>query len=89
MTEEKTTLLEFPTPFPIKIMGEASADFANKVLAIVLKHAPDFDAGTMEIRPSKQGRYTGVTCTINAISQAQLDELYRELSAQSYVKMML
>ncbi len=89
MAEEKTTLLQFPTPFPIKIMGEASADFADQVLAIVLKHAPDFDASTIEIRPSKQGRYNGITCTINAVSQAQLDDLYRELSAQPFVKMML
>lgn len=89
MAEEKTTLLQFPTPFPIKIMGEASADFTDQVLAIVLKHAPDFDASTIEIRPSKQGRYTGITCTINAVSQAQLDDLYRELSAQPFVKMML
>ena len=89
MAEDKTSLLQFPTPFPIKIMGEASTDFADKVLAIVLKHAPDFDPRSIELRPSKQGRYVGLTCTINAVSQAQLDALYRELSAQTYVKMML
>lgn len=86
---EKTTLLEFPATFPIKIMGEAHRDFAQTIVAIVLKHAPDYDAKTIEMRPSSGGRYIGLTCTIIATSQAQLDALYRELSAHQFVKMVL
>lgn len=89
MSEEKTTLLEFPTPFPIKIMGEASETLLPSIIDIVLQHAPDFDPASVELRPSKQGRYLGITCTINATSQAQLDNLYREISALPFVKMML
>ncbi len=86
---EKTTLLEFPTRFPIKIMGESHEDFAQTIVAIVIKHAPDYDAATIEMRPSSAGRYIGLTCTITATSQAQLDALYRELSAHQSVKMVL
>lgn len=89
MTEEKTSLLEFPTSFPLKIMGEARGDFAQVMVEIVCKHAPDYDPASIEMRPSKQGKYLGLTCVIQATSQAQLDALYRELSAHPLVKMVL
>ena len=89
MTEEKTTLLEFPTSFPLKIMGEARDSFAQVVVEIVQRHAADYDPATLEIRPSSQGKYLGLTCVINATSQAQLDALYRELGAHPFVKMVL
>jgi len=89
MNDEKTTLLEFPTDFPLKVMGEAREEFAQSIVEIVCKHAPDYDPTSIEMRPSKQGKYLGLTCTIQATSQAQLDALYRELSAHPLVKMVL
>ena len=89
MSEDKTTLLEFPTAFPIKIMGAARDDFAQTVVDIVLRHAPDYPAASTEMRPSSGGKYLSVTCTITATSQAQLDALYRELTAHPLVKMVL
>lgn len=86
---EKTTLIEFPSVFPIKIMGEAQDGFAQAMVEIVIKHAPDYDAASIEMRPSSGGRYLGLTCTITATSQEQLDTLYRELSAHPMVKMVL
>ena len=49
----ETSLLEFPTDFPIKVMGRAKDGFAQLVFEIVRKHAPDYDGSTMELRPSK------------------------------------
>ena len=89
MTEERTTLLEFPCEFPIKIMGARVDDFAQVVLEVVLTHAPDFDAATMQMRPSAKGNYLAITCTVNATSQAQLDALYIELSSHPMVKVVL
>jgi putative lipoic acid-binding regulatory protein len=89
MAEEKTTLLEFPAAFPIKIMGLAQGGFAQAIVDIVLKHAPDYNAASIEMRPSSGGKYIGLTCTITATSQAQLDDLYRELTAHPLVKMVL
>ena len=89
MTEERTTLLEFPCEFPIKIMGARVDDFAQVVLEVVLTHAPDFDAATMQMRPSSKGNYLSITCTVNATSQAQLDALYREMSSHPMVKVVL
>lgn len=90
MTEEgRTTLLEFPCEFPIKIMGARVDDFAQTVLGVVLRHAPDFDAATMQMRPSSKGNYLSITCTVNTTSQAQLDALYVELSSHPLVKVVL
>jgi uncharacterized protein len=83
------TLLEFPCAFPLKIMGLANPALAQTVLEIVLRHAPDFAAATMELRASTGGKYLSLTCTINATAQAQLDALYRELSAHPMVKVVL
>lgn len=87
MTEE--TLIEFPCDFPIKIMGSRSDDFAQTVVEIVLRHAPDFAAETVEMRLSGSGNYLSVTCTVRAVSKAQLDGLYRELSGHPAVKVVL
>ena len=83
------TLLEFPCAFPLKIMGLANDALAQTVLAVVLRHAPDFDGATMEMRASSGGKYISLTCTINATSKPQLDNLYRELSGHPLVKVVL
>jgi len=86
---EQQTLLQFPTDFPLKIMGKRHDDFAQIVLAIVLRHAPDFDGATMEMRTSAKGNYLSLTCTIRATSKQQLDDLYRELSSHPMISMVL
>jgi putative lipoic acid-binding regulatory protein len=83
------TLLEFPCDFPIKIMGASREGLAQAILAVVVKHAPDFDGATMEMRASKAGKYLSFTCTVRAVSKAQLDALYRELSSHPWVKVVL
>jgi putative lipoic acid-binding regulatory protein len=83
------SLLEFPTDFPLKIMGRSKEGFAQTVHDIVRKHAPDYDGATMELRSSSGGNYLSVTCTIRATSKAQLDALYRELSSHPDVAMVL
>lgn len=85
----RSTLLEFPCDFPLKIMGAAVPDFAQTMAAVVLAHAPDFDPATMGMRPSRAGNYLALTCTIRAHSQEQLDALYRSLSSHPMVKVVL
>jgi putative lipoic acid-binding regulatory protein len=85
----RPTLFEFPCNFPLKIMGAADAGFVQSVVEVVLKHARDFDAESVETRPSKAGNYLSLTCTVRAVSQAQLDALYRDLTAHPMVKVVL
>ena len=83
------SLIEYPCDFPIKIMGKRSDDFAQTIVEIVMRHAPDFAAKTVEMRTSSGGGYLSVTCTIRAVSREQLDDLYRELSGHPAVKVVL
>ena len=86
---DRPTLIEFPTDFPLKIMGLAAPDFAQQVVDVVLRHAPDFDPASIEMRPSSGSKYLSFTCTVRATSQAQLDALYRDLTAHHMVKVVL
>lgn len=88
MTEQET-LFEFPCDFPIKVMGATREGFAQAIVEIVSKHAPDFDAATVEMRPSRAGHYLSVTCVIRATSRPQLDALYRELTSHPWVNIVL
>ncbi len=81
--------LAFPTPFPIKIMGRSERGFAQGIMEIVLRHAPDFEPASMEMRPSRQGKYLSLTVTVNATSREQLDALYQELCDHPSVVMVL
>lgn len=89
MSLENESLLKFPCPFPVKIMGQMQDGFADEMLRIVRLHAPDFDGAGMELRASSGGKYLSVTCTINAVSRQQLDDLYREITAHAMVVMAL
>ena len=88
MTEQRS-LIEYPTDFPIKVMGLTQPGFAQAVVSIVRQHAPDYDAATIELRNSREGKYLSLTCIIRATSREQLDALYRDLCDHPMVKMVL
>ena len=83
------SLIEYPSQFPIKVMGANVEGFAEAIVRVAQQFDPGFDAGTIETRPSKAGNYLGVTITITATSREQLDELYRTLSTHPMVKVVL
>ena len=89
VTEERQTLLEFPCDFPLKIMGHASDDFDAMVAEIVIRHIGSLREDAIQRRPSRQGKYLAVTVTVQATSQEQLDNLYRELSSHTRILMVL
>ena len=90
MPEQDTpTLLAFPCDFPIKVMGKRQAAFAQTIVDIVKRHAPDFDPATLEMRTSREATYLSLTLTIRAASREQLDALYRELCDHPMVTMVL
>lgn len=81
--------LTFPCDFPIKIMGLANDEFEILVLQIIRNHTPDLGESAIKIRHSKEGTYMSITAIIPAKSQNQLDAIYRDLSAQKQVLMVL
>ncbi len=86
---EQDTLLEFPCEFSVKAMGLTSPDFDLAVVEVVRRHAPDMTEGCISSRPSKGGKYTAITVTIQATSKQQLDAIYQDLTDHKHVLMSL
>jgi uncharacterized protein len=83
------SLIEYPSQFPIKVMGANVDGFVHAVTQVAQKFDPSYDASTIELRPSSGGKYMGVTVTVTVTSREQLDELYRTLSTHPMVKVVL
>ncbi len=88
-THPDEQLLQFPTDFPLKVMGRNDPGFEAAVVEVVLRHAPDFDCSRLEVRASRAGNYLSLTANVRATSRAQLDALYGELSGHPAVKLVL
>ena len=87
--QKKTTALSFPCRFPIKIIGKTDPLFEGEVMRIIRTHVPDLGEGAVQEHESKTGKYLAITVTITAVSQAQIDSIYTELSANSQVMVVL
>jgi putative lipoic acid-binding regulatory protein len=85
----KDSLIEYPSLFPIKVMGPKVDGFVNAVTTIAREFDPSFDASTIELRDSSAGNYLGITITVTATSREQLDNLYRALTSHPMVKVVL
>jgi putative lipoic acid-binding regulatory protein len=83
------TLIEYPSLFPIKVMGLKVDGMVHAVTSIAEQFDPMFDAATIELRESTGGKYLGVTITVTATSREQLDDLYRTLTSHPMVKVVL
>lgn len=86
---ERESLIEYPSDFPIKVMGRAAPDLVETLVKLVKEHDPGFDPVTVEVRPSKAGNYLGLTFTVRATSREQLDTLYRKLHGHPLVAVVL
>ncbi len=86
---DRVSLIEYPSLFPIKVMGANVDGFPEAVIEVALAYDPVFDAATVERRPSRGETYLGLTITVTATSREQLDDLYRALSSHPMVKVVL
>ena len=78
--DQQETLLEFPCKFPVKAMGRNEDGFEALVTKIILNHAEMFAGETVTTNLSSSGKYLSVTVTIEAVSKAQLDLIYQDLT---------
>lgn len=85
----KDSLIEYPSLFPIKVMGLKVDGLVHAITQVAEQFDPQFDASTIELRPSSTGKYLGVTITVTATSREQLDDLYRALTSHPMVKVVL
>jgi putative lipoic acid-binding regulatory protein len=53
--EEAPSLIEYPSLFPIKVMGVNDPGLEQAVVDIALQFDPGYDRATLELRPSSGG----------------------------------
>ena len=83
------SLLTFPSEFIIKIFGKASDQFEIEALTIIRNYVSYLPENSLRSRLSKDSKYLALTITIMAENREQLDEIYRDLSANPHVLMVL
>jgi putative lipoic acid-binding regulatory protein len=81
--------LQFPTDYPIKVVGRPQDGFRARVHAIVLRHAPQLSAERVRERPSANGNFLSISYLLPAESAAQVEALVAELRACDGVVMLL
>lgn len=87
MSEE--SLLRFPCAFPIKMMGRDTVKFRETARMLVEKYTGPLEEDAIRNARSRKGNFVSITITVNAQSQEQLDNIYREVSAHEEVLMAL
>ena len=82
-------LLQFPTDYPIKVVGRPSPEFRAHIHAIVLKHVPNVDPDQITERLSENGNFLSISYNIRAESREQVVALAKDLTSADGVLMVL
>jgi uncharacterized protein len=83
------TLQEFPSDFPVKVMGRHDGNLRALTQAIIERHAGPQADSSIRTRTSADGNFLALTYLVHATSREQLDAIYRELTACKSVLMAL
>ena len=83
------SVLNFPTDYPIKVIGRPSDEFRARVHATVLRHVPLLDAERISERLSGSGNFLSISYTILAESREQVEALAADLKACEGVMMLI
>ncbi|MGH8199192.1 MAG: YbeD family protein [Steroidobacteraceae bacterium] len=86
---ETPPLLEFPTDYPIKVIGRPSDEFRARVHAIVVRHVPLIEPERVTERLSENGNFLSISYLIHAESREQVVALTSDLKACDGVMMLI
>lgn len=89
MSQTKDPQIEFPCNYPLKVIGDHTEDFAQRVTQVLQRFDPGFDPATMTARPSRNSRFISVRVEIHATSETQIRELFEALKATGRVHMVV
>lgn len=81
--------MHFPVVFSLKVVGTVDANLESIIVPVMQKNQIDIDKMRMSARLSRNGKYTSFTITFMAKNQEQLDDIYRELSGNPAVIIVL
>ncbi len=87
--DQEPPKIEFPCPYPIKVMGDGAPDFKMFVYDTIKKHADDLEFEGITVRESRTGKFHAVTVTIEATGKPQLEAIFESLKKSGRVKMVL
>jgi putative lipoic acid-binding regulatory protein len=90
MAQQEPPKIEYPCEnYPIKIMGETSAEFFDFVLVTTEIFAPNFDRKKVLLKESGKGRFTSVTVFITVTGVEQLEQYHQALKKNAATKVVL
>jgi putative lipoic acid-binding regulatory protein len=81
--------VQFPTDYPLKVLGRPQEGFRARVHAIVLRHAPLLEPERVSERLSAKGNFMSMSYLLRAESRAQVEALVSELQACEGVLMLI
>ncbi len=82
-------LIDYPSRYPLKVVGNQHTEFENIVLQLVRTRCPQAEHIEVSQRASKKGKYVALTLTFTVHSQQQLEGIYRDLHECEHVVMSL
>lgn len=86
---DRSSIIQYPCPFLIKVIGYNRPEFRPAVLAMVQAYAPEVVDQDIKPRLSADQNYLALSITLTALSREQLDNIYRALSGHEWVLMAL
>lgn len=81
--------MHFPVVFNLKVVGTVEANLESIIVPVMQRNEVDIDKMRLSAKLSRNGKYTSFTVTFMAKSQEQLDEIYRALSGNPEIIIVL
>jgi D-alanine transaminase len=82
-------LMTFPTDYSLKIIVKTESDAEKKLTALIKTCYPQFSETQLQKKLSGQEKYTSYTLTVTVNSRAEIDFIYRTITASDLVVMAL
>ena len=84
-------LWKFPMDYPMSVIGHEGEheSLLNELKLILGSQFPTFDFASMQVKPSKTGRFHSVRVNLHLTTAEQVNELYAALDAAKTVRMVV
>lgn len=84
-------LWNFPMNYPMSIIGHEGKhqELQDEVKLILGSQFPDFDLASIEVKPSRTGRFHSLRCQLYLTNAKQVNELYAALDNAKTVRMVV
>ena len=84
-------LWDFPMDYPMSIIGHEGEheDLLNEIKLILGSQFPDFDLASIEVKPSKTGRFHSARVNLYITTAEQVNTLYAALDDAKTVRIVM